>query len=141
MKFDKEVDLAEGQETVHRLIVVVPGKSPSSLNYNIAQEKKIVKNINARNRRITMTYKLYDPSLEKISGQVICVLDGVETEYQSVQELTARVFDKKYLVSEISSRGDKTVVVLKENDIVPNDLTADWAQKQMAETGREISFF
>lgn len=138
MKFDKEVDLAEGQETVHRLIVVVPKKSPSTLNYNIAQEKKIVKNINARNRRITMTYKLYDPSLEKISGQVICVLDGVETEYQSVQELTARVFDKKYLVSEISSRGDKTVVVLKENDIVPNDLTADWAQKQMAETGREI---
>ena len=141
MKFDKEVDLAEGQETVHRLIVVVLEKSPSSLNYNIAQEKKIVKNINAINRRITMTYKLYDPSLEKISGQVICVLDGVETEYQSVQELTARVFDKKYLVSEISSRGDKTVVVLKENDIVPNDLTADWAQKQMAETGREISFF
>lgn len=88
-----------------------------------------------------MTYKLYDPSLEKISGQVICVLDGVETEYQSVQELTARVFDKKYLVSEISSRGGKTVVVLKENDIVPNDLTADWAQKHMAETGREISFF
>ena len=141
MKFDKEVDLAEGQETVHRLIVVVLEKSPSSLNYNIAQEKKIVKNINAINRRITMTYKLYDPSLEKISGQVICVLDGVETEYQSVQELTARVFDKKYLVSEISSRGDKIVVVLKENDIVPNDLTADWAQKQMAETGREISFF
>ena len=85
MKFDKEVDLAEGQETVHRLIVVVPGKSPSSLNYNIAQEKKIVKNINARNRRITMTYKLYDPSLEKISGQVICVLDGVETEYQKAE--------------------------------------------------------
>ena len=141
MKLDKEVDLAEGQETVHRLIVVVPEESLFFQKYNIAQEKKIVKNINARNGRVTMTYKLYDPSLEKISGQVICVLDGVETEYQSVQELTARDFGKKYLVSEISSKGDKTVVVLKENDIVPNDLTADWAQKQMAETGREISFF
>ena len=32
-----------------------------------------------------MTYKLYDPSLEKISGQVICVLDGVETEYQKAE--------------------------------------------------------
>lgn len=88
-----------------------------------------------------MTYKLYDPSLEKISGPVICVLDGVESEYQSAQELTSRDFNKKYLVSEISSRGSKTVIVLKENDIVPNDLRADWAQKQMAETGREISFF
>lgn len=88
-----------------------------------------------------MTYKLYDPSLEKISGQVICVLDGIEIKYQSIQELTAKSFDKKYLVSEISSRGDKTVVVLKENDIVPNDLSADWAQKQMAETGKGISFF
>lgn len=45
MKFDKEVDLADEQETVHRLIVVVPENSPFFLNYNIAQEKKIVKNI------------------------------------------------------------------------------------------------
>lgn len=88
-----------------------------------------------------MTYKLYDPTLEKISGQVICVLDGVESEYQNIQELTSKTFDKKYLVSEIGSRGNKTVIVLKENDIVPNDLSADWAQKQMKETGKEISFF
>ena len=88
-----------------------------------------------------MTYKLYEPSLEKISGQVVCVQDGIESEYQSIQELISRDFDKKYLVSEIRSRGDKTVVVLKKSDIVPNDLAADWAQKHMAETGREISFF
>ena len=50
MKFDKEVDLAEGQETVHRLIVVAPEESPFFLKYNIAQEKKIVKNINAKKK-------------------------------------------------------------------------------------------
>lgn len=86
-------------------------------------------------------YKLYDPTLEKISGQVICVLNGVESEYQSIQELTSRTFDKKYLVSQISSREDKAVVALKESDIVLNDLTADWAQKQMTETSKKISFF
>lgn len=93
MKFDKEVDLADGQETVHRLIVVVPEESPFFLKYSIAQ--KMVKNINAKQRRVAMTYKLYDPSLEKISGQVICVLDGIESEYQSIQELISRDFDKK----------------------------------------------
>ena len=35
MKFDKEVDLADGQETVHRLIVVVPEDGPFFLKYNI----------------------------------------------------------------------------------------------------------
>ena len=53
MKFDKEVDLADEQETVHRLIVVVPKNSPFFLNYNIAQEKKIVKNIK---RKIEESY-------------------------------------------------------------------------------------
>ena len=88
-----------------------------------------------------MTYKLYDQTLEKISGRVICIIDGVEREYEDIHELTSKDFDKKYIVSEICSRGDKTVVTLKENDIVPNDLSAKWAQKHMRETGKEISFF
>lgn len=88
-----------------------------------------------------MTYKLSDPTLEKIRGQVICVVDGAEREYESIQELTSQSFEKKYVVSEISSRGNKTVVSLKEDDTVLNDLSAEWAQKHMEETGREISFF
>ena len=51
MKFDKEVDLAEGQETVHRLIVVAPEESPFFLKYNIAEENKIVKNIKRKTER------------------------------------------------------------------------------------------
>lgn len=51
MKFDKEVDLAEEQETVHRLIVVAPEESLFFLKYNIAQENKIVKNIKRKTER------------------------------------------------------------------------------------------
>lgn len=88
-----------------------------------------------------MTYKLSDPTLEKIRGQVICVVDDEESEYESIKDLTSQSFEKKYVVSEISSRGNKVVVSLKEDDTVLNDLSADWAQKHMKETGREISFF
>ena len=88
-----------------------------------------------------MTYKLYDTLLEKISGPVICVMDGGENEYKNIQELTSRSFEKQVIVSEIYSKDNKTVVVLKESDIVPNDLTVEWAQKHMEETGKEISFF
>ena len=88
-----------------------------------------------------MTYKICDQTLERISGHVICILDGVESEYEDIHELTSKVFDKKYVVSEICSRGDKTVVFLKEDGTVPNDLSADWARKHMQETGKEISFF
>ena len=73
-----------------------------------------------------MTYKLFDQTLEKISGHVICVLDGVESEYEDIHDLTSKVFDKKYVVSNICSRGDKTVISLQEDNTVPNDLSTDW---------------
>ena len=88
-----------------------------------------------------MTYRLCDSLLEKIKGPVICSLNGEETEFQSVQELTSRSFDKKYVVSEIYPRGERIVIALAESDIIPNDLTAEWAQKQQQETGRELTFF
>lgn len=88
-----------------------------------------------------MTYRLCDSLLEKIKGPVICSLNGEETEYQSVQALTSRPFDKKYVVSAIYPRGERIVIELTESAITPNDLTSEWAKKQQQETGREITFF
>lgn len=88
-----------------------------------------------------MTYRLCDSLLDKIKGPVICSLNGEEIEYQNVQELTSRPFDKKYVVSEIYPRGERIVVKLAESGIIPNDLTTEWAQKQRQETGRELTFF
>lgn len=88
-----------------------------------------------------MIYRLCDSLLDKIKGPVICSLNGEETEYQNVQELTSRPFDKKYLVSEIYPRDERIVIALAESNIIPNDLTSEWAQKQQQETGRELTFF
>lgn len=88
-----------------------------------------------------MTYRLCDSLLEKIKGPVICSLNGEEIEYQNVQELTSRPFDKKYLVSEIYPRDERIVIALAESNIIPNDLTSEWAQKQQQGTGRELTFF
>lgn len=88
-----------------------------------------------------MTYRLYDPLLEKIQGQVICLIDGVETAYDSAKELSETAFQKRYVISEIRARQDRIVLVLTQSADIPNDLSAEWAVKQMEETHREISFF
>lgn len=88
-----------------------------------------------------MTYRLCDPVLDKIQGPVMCQMDGTETEYESIKELTAKVFQKKYGISEIRAQQDRIVLVLTERESVPNDLSAEWAREQMGETGRGISFF
>lgn len=144
MKFDKEVDFSRRTgncSSANRRCY--GGKTPIDPNIQYITGKENSKEYKTQNywRKVTMTYKLSDPTLEKIRGQVICVVDGAEREYESIQELTSQSFEKKYVVSEISSRGNKTVVSLKEDDTVLNDLSAEWAQKHMEETGREISFF
>ena len=88
-----------------------------------------------------MTYRLYDPLLEKIQGPVICRMDGVEKAYESAKELAATAFQKRYVISEVRARQDQIILVLTESTDIPNDLSAEWAVKQMEETHREISFF
>lgn len=88
-----------------------------------------------------MTYKLFNPLLEKIEGSVICVMNGKETSHSSIQELLDMSFDKKYVVSGISAREGVVVVSLEEDKTIPNDLTSEWAQDYMKKTGKEISFF
>lgn len=88
-----------------------------------------------------MTYKLFDPMIEKIEGPVICVVDGMETMYTNARELLEKDFAKKYEIESVAARNGNIVITLRENNIVPNDLTADWAKEHMENTGQEISFF
>lgn len=88
-----------------------------------------------------MTYKLYNPLLEKIEGTVVCVIDGNKTSFSSIHELLDTSFEKKYRVSGISARDGAIVVSLEEDTTIPNDLTSEWAQEYIKETGKEISFF
>ena len=88
-----------------------------------------------------MTYRLFDPVLEKIKGAVICTVDGKETVYPSVKELLDQKFTKKNTIAGIAVKNGNISIELVESSIVPNDLTSDWAKEHMAKTGREISFF
>ena len=88
-----------------------------------------------------MTYRLHGFMLEKIKGSFVYVIDGKETTCDDPHDLLRQSFDKDYVVDAIEARDNTVVVTLKENDIVPNDLNADWAKEHMKTTGEEISFF
>lgn len=88
-----------------------------------------------------MTYKLMNPVLEKIEGSVICIMDGKEKKLSSAKEIMDMTFDKKYVIASISVRDGSVVISLEEDKNVPNDLSAEWAQEYIKETGKEISFF
>lgn len=66
-----------------------------------------------------MTYKL-NPQLRLIKAPVILVVEGVERMYSSGEELTRLEFEKYYVVNSISARGNKVVIMLKENDRIFN---------------------
>ena len=88
-----------------------------------------------------MTYKLMNPVLEKIEGPVICIIDGQEKKLSSAKEIMDMTFDKKYEIASISVREGSVVISLEEDKTVPNDLSSEWAQDYMKDTGKEISFF
>ena len=62
-----------------------------------------------------MTYKL-NPQLKLIKAPVILVVDGVEKQCSSGEELTRLEFEKNYVVESIITRDGLIVVTLKEND-------------------------
>ena len=88
-----------------------------------------------------MTYKLSDSILGKIKGSFICIINGKETVYENPNDLMSQAFDKNYIIASIEAKNNQIVITLKENDIIPNDLNADWAKEHMEKTGKEISFF
>ena len=62
-----------------------------------------------------MTYKL-NPQLRLIKAPAILVIEGMERQYNSGEELTTLIFDKNYIIDSISARDNMVVVTLKEND-------------------------
>lgn len=62
---------------------------------------------------MALTYKT-EKIVEKIDAPVICVIDGVETEYESGAALYVHDFDRNYSVESISMRDSKIVVTLAE---------------------------
>ena len=62
-----------------------------------------------------MTYKL-NPQLRLIKAPVILVIERMERQYNSGEELTRLEFQKYYLIDSISARDGSVVVTLKEND-------------------------
>ena len=82
--------------------------------------------------RETMSY-LLEEFVERIEGPVICVIDGVEYGYASGKELAQVSFEKRYVVSSISTSDKGIVLVLVENTRV-NETT--WAGDE-----RWVSFF
>ena len=77
-----------------------------------------------------MTYKL-NPQLRMIKAPVILVIEGMERQYNSSEELTRPEFQKYYLIDSISARDESVVVTLKEND---RQLNINWVGEE------EVSF-
>lgn len=94
-----------------------------------------------RKGEISMTYRLFDPMLEKVEGPLVCSLDGKETTYSSARELMEQDFEKKYEITGIAAQNGQMVITIQESGVIPNDLSADWAKEHMEKTGQEISFF
>ena len=62
---------------------------------------------------MALTYKT-EHIVAKIDAPVICVIDGVETEYESGAAMYEHEFEKNYCVESISVRDSKIVVTLTE---------------------------
>lgn len=67
-----------------------------------------------------MIYRL-EPFIEKIASPLICVFGDHEVEYTDGVALAQETFDKYWLVDSISVRGDKIVLVIRENDFVNSE--------------------
>lgn len=61
-----------------------------------------------------MTYKL-ESFIEKIASPVVCIFGDTEAEYADGRMLSAQVFDRYWLVHEISVKDGKIVLRMKEN--------------------------
>lgn len=78
-----------------------------------------------------MTYRL-ELFIEKIASPVICVFDDKEVEYIDGAALARETFDKYWLVDSISVRGDKIVLVMRENTKINN---IEWIGEETVDKG------
>ena len=58
-----------------------------------------------------------------------------------VQSVSTHLLDAEMIVSAIEARDSKIVLYLKKNEIVKNDLNAEWVKEEVERTGVELGFF
>ena len=77
-------------------------------------------------------------SLDKV---IILATEEGEQEYANVDAIPENLLDAEMIVSAIEARDSKIVLYLKKNEIVKNDLNADWVKEEVGRTGVEPGFF
>lgn len=78
--------------------------------------------------------------MEYANGPVELVLNGQSKVFPDGEQAMLDTTGK-YLVSSVSAKGDRLVVVLQKDVLVPNDVKEEWVQDYQKETGEDISFF
>ena len=63
-----------------------------------------------------------------------------EQEYVNIDAIPENLLDAEMIVSAIEARDSKIVLYLKKNEIVKNDLNADWVKEEVGRTGVEPGF-
>lgn len=79
--------------------------------------------------------------LEKIRGSIILPTAEYEQEYANVDAIPENLLDAEMIISAIEARDSKIVLYMQKNEIVKNDLNADWVKEEVGRTGVESGFF
>ena len=80
-------------------------------------------------------------TLQKITGTVVCHFGEKEKQYSNGQQILQDFSDTDVTIESIQAQGDKIVLHLKKNFVIPNDLKANWVQKHIEQYGEEPGFF
>lgn len=78
--------------------------------------------------------------MEYAKGEVELVVNGKSQQFANGEQAVMSVTGK-YVVKSVSARGNRLVVELQKDILVPNDVKEEWVQTYEKETGEDISFF
>lgn len=77
---------------------------------------------------------------ECCDGAVELVVNGQHQHFDDCEQAVMNTAGK-YQVKSIYAKDGTLVIVLADNNVVLNDLNADWVKEQKQETGEDVSFF
>lgn len=78
--------------------------------------------------------------MECAKGEVELVINGKSQHFANGEQAVMSVTGK-YVVTSVSGRENRLVVVLQKDILVPNDVKEEWVQTYEKETGEDISSF
>ena len=78
--------------------------------------------------------------MEYTKGKVELIIDGEHHSFENGEQ-AALFSTEKYMVKSVCAQGNRLVVELEKDLIVPNDLHEDWVRSYEQESGENISFF